>query len=49
MTEVILKNGLVDVGAGEFRRTDVVVADARVTIVGDVGLREADSSSTAPG
>jgi cytosine/adenosine deaminase-related metal-dependent hydrolase len=34
MTDVILKGGLVDVGDGEFHRTDVAIQAGRVTAVG---------------
>ena len=34
MAEVLLRNGLVDVGAGEFRRADVAVSGGRITHVG---------------
>ena len=33
--ELVLRNGLVDVGAGEFRRTDVAVAGGRIVAVED--------------
>jgi 5-methylthioadenosine/S-adenosylhomocysteine deaminase len=32
---LLLRNGLVDVGGESFRRTDVLVADGRITAVGD--------------
>src|SRR5712691_1442020 len=35
MGAAILRNGLVDVGGGEFRRTDVRVEDGRIAAVGD--------------
>jgi 5-methylthioadenosine/S-adenosylhomocysteine deaminase len=41
MAEVVLRNGLVDVGAGEFRRADVAVSGGRIEAVGSV---EATSS-----
>ena len=34
MAEVVLRNGLVDVGAGEFRRADVAVSGGRIEHVG---------------
>jgi cytosine/adenosine deaminase-related metal-dependent hydrolase len=34
VAEVVLRNGLVDVGAGEFRRADVVVSGGRIERVG---------------
>jgi 5-methylthioadenosine/S-adenosylhomocysteine deaminase len=33
--ELVLRNGIVDVGAGQFRRTDVAVSGGRITAVGD--------------
>lgn len=39
--ELVLRNGLVDVGAGEFRRTDVGVSGGRIEAVGD-GLEGVD-------
>jgi 5-methylthioadenosine/S-adenosylhomocysteine deaminase len=33
--ELVLRNGLVDVGAGEFRRTDVAVSGGRIAAVDD--------------
>jgi 5-methylthioadenosine/S-adenosylhomocysteine deaminase len=36
MAEVVLRNGLVDVGAGEFRRADVAVSGGRIEAVGPV-------------
>jgi 5-methylthioadenosine/S-adenosylhomocysteine deaminase len=33
--ELVLRNGLVDVGAGRFRRTDVAVSGGLITAVGD--------------
>jgi 5-methylthioadenosine/S-adenosylhomocysteine deaminase len=41
VAEVVLRNGLVDVGAGEFRRADVAVSGGRIEAVGSV---EASSS-----
>src|SRR5712692_1228349 len=41
MAEVVLRNGLVDVGAGEFRRADVAVSGGRIEGVGSI---EAPSS-----
>jgi 5-methylthioadenosine/S-adenosylhomocysteine deaminase len=38
MAELVLENGLVDVG-GEFRRTDLVVAGGRIVLVGAAGAR----------
>ena len=32
---LVLRNGLVDVGGGEFRRADVAIADGRIVSVGD--------------
>ncbi len=37
MAEVVLKNGLVDTGDGEFRRADVVVAGDRIALIGEAG------------
>src|SRR5712691_9224426 len=37
MAELVLENGLVDVGPGEFRRADVVVSDGRIALVGKAG------------
>src|SRR5712691_7252544 len=37
MAELVLENGLVDVGSGEFRRADVVVSDGRIALVGKAG------------
>jgi len=34
VTDVLLRNGLVDVGAGEFRRADVAVSGGRIERVG---------------
>src|SRR5713101_3590968 len=34
MAELVLENGLVDVGAGEFRRADVAVSGGRIEHVG---------------
>jgi 5-methylthioadenosine/S-adenosylhomocysteine deaminase len=33
--QLVLRNGLVDVGGGSFRRTDILVADGHVAAVGD--------------
>src|SRR5438876_1991262 len=35
MPELVLKNGLVDVGRGEFRRTDIAIEGGRIASVGD--------------
>jgi len=35
VADVVLRNGLVDVGGGEFRRTDVAVEGGRIAAVGD--------------
>src|SRR4051812_48884115 len=35
MADLVLRNGLVDVGDGEFRRADVVVEGGRIAAVGD--------------
>lgn len=35
MAELVLRNGLVDVGAGEFRRADVAVSGGRIEAVGE--------------
>src|SRR5207249_11953945 len=35
MPELVLRNGLVDVGGGSFRRTDVLVVGGRVAAVAD--------------
>ena len=35
MAEIVLKNGLVDVGGGEFRRADVAIEGGRIASVGD--------------
>ena len=37
MGGLVLLNGLVDVGEGEFRRADVVVEEGRISFVGDAG------------
>ncbi len=37
MPRTVLRNGLVDVGDGDFRRTDVVIEDGRILSVGDGG------------
>jgi 5-methylthioadenosine/S-adenosylhomocysteine deaminase len=37
MAELVLENGLVDVGSGEFRRADVVVSEGRIALVGKAG------------
>ena len=37
MAEIVLKNGLVDVGGGEFRRTDVAIEASDLTLIsGDI-------------
>jgi 5-methylthioadenosine/S-adenosylhomocysteine deaminase len=36
VTDLVLRQGLVDVGTGEFRRADVAVADGRIEAVGAV-------------
>jgi cytosine/adenosine deaminase-related metal-dependent hydrolase len=36
MAEIVLRNGLVDVGAGEFRRADVAVSGGRIEAVGSI-------------
>ena len=35
MSDIVLRNGLVDVGGGEFRRTDVAISGGRIEAVGD--------------
>src|SRR5438128_8302890 len=35
MARMILRNGLVDVGGGEFRRTDVAIVDGRIEQLAD--------------
>src|ERR1700719_135574 len=42
MADVVLKNGLVDMGAGEFRRADVAVEGGRIVAVGDAAVAGAD-------
>src|SRR2546425_12675662 len=37
MSDLILRNGLVDVGAGRFQRSDVAVTDGRIEAVGAAG------------
>lgn len=41
MDDTLLRGGLVDVGGGEFRRTDIVVSDGRIALVGDAGAATA--------
>jgi len=41
MPDLVLRNGLVDVGGGEFRRTDVAIEGGRIASVGD-GLSGAE-------
>src|SRR6266542_2429873 len=41
MAELVLENGLVDVGGGEFRRADVVVVGDRIALIGKAGARPA--------
>jgi 5-methylthioadenosine/S-adenosylhomocysteine deaminase len=40
----LLRNGLVDVGGGDFRRTDVLVEDGRIAAVGD-GIEPRESET----
>ena len=42
MAEVVLRNGLVDVGAGEFRRADVAVSGGRIEGVGSIEAPSSD-------
>src|SRR3989442_1522610 len=42
MAEVVLRNGLVDVGAGEFRRADVAVSGGRMEGVGSIEAPASD-------
>src|SRR5713101_4287446 len=42
MAELVLENGLVDVGAGEFRRADVAVSGGRIEGVGSVEAPSSD-------
>jgi 5-methylthioadenosine/S-adenosylhomocysteine deaminase len=44
VADVVLKGGLVDAGGGDFRRTDVVVADGRIVFVGDAGAETASET-----
>jgi cytosine/adenosine deaminase-related metal-dependent hydrolase len=49
MADVVLKNGLVDVGGGEFRRADVAVEGGRIAAVGETarGGEEVDCTRFA--
>ena len=49
MTDIVLKNGLVDVGGGEFRRVDVAIQDGRIASVGGAasGAEEIDCTRFA--
>ena len=49
MADLVLKNGLVDVGGGDFRRTDVAVDGTRIASVGEgaSGVEEVDCSRFA--
>ena len=38
--QIVLRNGLVDVGGGEFRRTDLVISGGRIASVGDAGAAD---------
>src|SRR6266852_5618195 len=42
MAELVLENGLVDVGSGEFRRADVAVSGGRIEYVGSGDAPSAD-------
>ncbi|HEX7301032.1 MAG TPA: amidohydrolase [Solirubrobacteraceae bacterium] len=44
MADTVLKNALVDVGGGVFRRADVAVADGRISTVGDASTQSASET-----
>jgi cytosine/adenosine deaminase-related metal-dependent hydrolase len=44
LADLVLRGGLVEVGGGEFRRTDVVVTDGRIVSVGDAGAETASET-----
>ncbi len=44
VAELLLRNGLVDVGAGEFRRADVAVADGRIVAEAPADAESVDCS-----
>jgi cytosine/adenosine deaminase-related metal-dependent hydrolase len=35
MADLVLRNGLTDVGGGEFRRADIAIENGRIVSVGD--------------
>jgi cytosine/adenosine deaminase-related metal-dependent hydrolase len=49
MVDIVLRGGLVDVGGGDFRRTDVAIEDGRIALVGEEasGAEEVDCARFA--